>query len=149
MHLLDSGYPLERWSIIHNLFILKEENNYKIHRVRFLHIINAQLNLIRREIITRQLLQNAEHHEHITEHQYGGRQGREAIDVPVLQAWQIEIFTLARNNVALTDCDAKACYDRVIPLILAIAQIQAGLPVKTAQLCPGPTSCPPHPGPTY
>eukprot|EP00957_Ditylum_brightwellii_P109703 8367532-Ditylum_brightwellii.AAC.1 len=38
-----------------------------------------------------------------------------------------------RINVAFTDCDAKACYDCVIPLVLALAQIQAGLPVKTAQ----------------
>eukprot|EP00957_Ditylum_brightwellii_P141722 10797800-Ditylum_brightwellii.AAC.1 len=30
------------------------------------------------------------------------------------------------------DCDAKACYDQVIPLVLALAQIQAGLPVRTA-----------------
>eukprot|EP00957_Ditylum_brightwellii_P125715 9583060-Ditylum_brightwellii.AAC.1 len=38
-----------------------------------------------------------------------------------------------RNNVAFTDCDAKSCYDRVIPIVLALSQIQAGLPVKTAQ----------------
>jgi hypothetical protein len=56
------------------------------------------------------------------------------IDVLVLQVWHIEMFTLARNNVAFTDCDAKACYNRVIPLVLALAQIQAGLPVKTAQV---------------
>ena len=75
---------------------------------------------------------NAERHKHITEHQYGGRQGREAIDVPVLQAWHIEIFTIAQNNVAFTDCDAKECYDRIIPTALALAQIQAGLPLQAA-----------------
>eukprot|EP00957_Ditylum_brightwellii_P049569 3759684-Ditylum_brightwellii.AAC.1 len=31
------------------------------------------------------------------------------------------------------DCNAKACYGCVIPLVLALAQIQAGLPVKMAQ----------------
>ena len=43
---LEIGYPLRRWDTIHNLFILKEAQNYKIHQVRFLHIIEAQLNLI-------------------------------------------------------------------------------------------------------
>eukprot|EP00957_Ditylum_brightwellii_P188237 14329669-Ditylum_brightwellii.AAC.1 len=66
--------------------------------------------------------------KHLTEHQYGGQQGQEAINILVLQAWHVEIFTLARNNMAFTDYDAKACYDRVIPLALALAQIQAGLP---------------------
>eukprot|EP00957_Ditylum_brightwellii_P049570 3759685-Ditylum_brightwellii.AAC.1 len=104
-----------------------------MHQVCFLHIIEAQLNLVRREIITKRALKNVERHQHITEHQYGGRHGQEAIDVPVLQAWHIKIFTLARNNAAFTYCDAKACYDHVIPLVLALAQIQAELPVKTAQ----------------
>ena len=130
---LQYGYPISRWRLIHNIFILKELGNYRIHRLRFLHIIEAELNQLRREIITKRLLKNAEEHNFLTEHQYGGRQGREAIDVPVLQAWQIEIFTIARNNVAFTDCDAKACYDRIVPLALSLAQIQAGLPLEAAQ----------------
>eukprot|EP00957_Ditylum_brightwellii_P030958 2345651-Ditylum_brightwellii.AAC.1 len=32
-----------------------------------------------------------------------------------------------------SDNDAKACYNCVIPLVLALAQIQAGPPVRTAQ----------------
>jgi hypothetical protein len=130
---LQFGYPISRWRLIHNIFILKELGNYRIHRFRFLHIIEAELNQLRREIITKRLLKSAEEHNFLTEHQYGGRQGREAIDVPVLQAWQIEIFTIARNNVAFTDCDAKACYDRIVPLALSLAQIQAGLPLEAAQ----------------
>eukprot|EP00957_Ditylum_brightwellii_P099918 7614235-Ditylum_brightwellii.AAC.1 len=34
---------------------------------------------------------------------------------------------MTRCNAAFTDCDAKACYNRVIPEIAALAQYQAGL----------------------
>eukprot|EP00957_Ditylum_brightwellii_P073207 5565070-Ditylum_brightwellii.AAC.1 len=59
----------------------------------------------------------------MTEHQCGDRQGCKAIGIPVLTAWKIEIFTLACHNVAFTECDAKACYDRVILIISVLAQI--------------------------
>ena len=40
------GEPLERWKTVHNLFILKETNNYNIKRLRAIHKIDAELNLI-------------------------------------------------------------------------------------------------------
>ena len=38
--------PLEQWKSVHNLFLLKEPGNYKIHHLRFLHKLDAELNLI-------------------------------------------------------------------------------------------------------
>eukprot|EP00957_Ditylum_brightwellii_P162175 12348002-Ditylum_brightwellii.AAC.1 len=38
-----------------------------------------------------------------------------------------------KGNTAFTDCDVKACYDRVIPEISALAQLQAGLPDNAAK----------------
>eukprot|EP00957_Ditylum_brightwellii_P004093 310946-Ditylum_brightwellii.AAC.1 len=35
-------------------------------------------------------------------------------------------------NATFTDCDAKACYDCVIPDIAALVQYQAGLPDQAA-----------------
>jgi hypothetical protein len=130
---INIGYPLKRWKIIHNLFTQKEKNNFKIHRLRFLHIIDAELNQIRRDIITRRLLANAERHNFISDNQYGGRQGREAIDIPTLTAWQMDIVYMSRSNIAYTDCDARACYDQIIPEFTALAQYQAGLPEKATQ----------------
>ena len=44
----ETGVPLERWRKVHNLFILKEPNNYKVGRLRALHKIDAELNVVRR-----------------------------------------------------------------------------------------------------
>eukprot|EP00957_Ditylum_brightwellii_P039037 2950238-Ditylum_brightwellii.AAC.1 len=35
--------------------------------------------------------------------------------------------------MAYTDCDARACYDRVVLEISALAQYQAGLPMHAAK----------------
>ena len=41
-------YPLKRWLQVHNLFICKDKGVYKTERLRTLHNIEAELNLIRR-----------------------------------------------------------------------------------------------------
>ena len=61
--------PLKRWKTVHNLFLLKEPGNYKIHRLRFLHKLDAELNLIRREFISRRLMKHAEKHHLLSDEQ--------------------------------------------------------------------------------
>eukprot|EP00978_Attheya_sp_CCMP212_P026026 scaffold84859_cov54-Attheya_sp.AAC.1 len=120
--------PLERWGTVHNLFLLKEQGNYKIHRLRFLHKIDAELNLIRREIVARRLMKNSERHKYIVDEQYGGRNGRAASDVILLKEFTLAIMYMQRSNGAITDCDAKACYDRILTTIAALTNYKAGLP---------------------
>jgi hypothetical protein len=129
---LQLGIPLTGWKHIHNTFILKECNNFKVHHLHFLQIIKAELNNLCIEVIMHQLLYNAEEYSFMTAHQYGRRKGRETINIPVLTAWQIKLFTIAQPNIDITDCDTKACYDRVIPTVSALVQIQAALPLKAA-----------------
>ena len=46
-------YPLKRWLDVHNFFIPKDKGLFKTARLRTLHNIEAELNLIRRELIAR------------------------------------------------------------------------------------------------
>eukprot|EP00957_Ditylum_brightwellii_P051391 3897215-Ditylum_brightwellii.AAC.1 len=78
-------------------------------------------------------MHHAEEHGFLTDNQYGGCQGQEAIDILVLTAWQLDIFVLSISNMTYTGCDACACYDRVVPEIAALAQCQAGLPMHAAK----------------
>jgi hypothetical protein len=39
------GYSLQRWQQVVNVMILKEVNNHKIHRLRVLHLFEADCNL--------------------------------------------------------------------------------------------------------
>ena len=40
----------------------------------------------------------------------------------------LQAIHLQRKNFALTDCDATACYDRVVPILLYLCYSKAGLP---------------------
>ena len=120
--------PLDRWKTVHNLFILKEPNNFNISRLRTIHKIDAELNLVRRELISRRLLRQAEKLKFLDDNSYGGRNGRCAIDAVMKKHFTLQAMHLERRNGALTDCDAKACYDRVIPLVLYLSYSKAGLP---------------------
>ena len=116
---------------VHNLFILKKPNDYRPERLRALHQIDAELNLIRRELIAKRLLRHTEEYQYLKDHNYGGRNGKCANDVVMKKYLTLQIWHLQRHNGALTDCDAKSCYDRIIPILLYLAYSKAGLPHST------------------
>eukprot|EP00957_Ditylum_brightwellii_P200065 15251731-Ditylum_brightwellii.AAC.1 len=74
----------EQWKTIYNLYLLKEARIYRRHCLRTLHIIDVELNLMRRELISRRQMKHAELFEHLSGNQCGGRKGRGANDIPVL-----------------------------------------------------------------
>ena len=115
--------------------------NYKIHRQCPIHQIDAGLNLLRRELIAKRLLRNAEKYGVIPENNHGGRNDMMANDVVMLKFFTFGICHLQRRNCALTDCDAKACYDRILPILLYLCYGKMGLPSETCQwLCRALTS---------
>ena len=73
-------------------------------------------------------MKHSERHKTIVDEQYGGRIGRSAIDVVLLKECTLAIMHLQRSNGAITDCDAKACYDRILACIAALTNFKAGLP---------------------
>eukprot|EP00978_Attheya_sp_CCMP212_P042039 scaffold249897_cov51-Attheya_sp.AAC.2 len=66
-------------------------------------------------------------HNLMADEQYGGRNDRSAIDVVMLQTFTMAIFHLMRCNGAIIDCDAQACYDHILPVIIALLYYKAGL----------------------
>jgi hypothetical protein len=80
-----ASVPLRRWTTVHNIFIRKDTDNIKINRLRVIHKLDAELNLIRREFVTRRIMKNLEKHKKLANEQYGGRTGRSAIDVVLLK----------------------------------------------------------------
>eukprot|EP00957_Ditylum_brightwellii_P061953 4701763-Ditylum_brightwellii.AAC.1 len=51
----------------------------------------------------------------------------------MLKTFTLEIFHLIQANVAFTECNARACYDRIIAIITGLAQYKAGMPLKVCQ----------------
>jgi hypothetical protein len=89
-----ASIPLRRWTTVHNIFIRKEPGNLKIGRLRVIHKLDAELNLIRREFVTRRIMKNMEKHKTMANEQYGGRNGRCAMDVVLLKEFTLGILHL-------------------------------------------------------
>jgi hypothetical protein len=81
---LHHGYSLNRWKDIINVMILKEPSNTKVHRLRVIHIFEADYNLIP-SLKWRALLKHAEDRNLLNDAQYGSRAGREASALPLLK----------------------------------------------------------------
>eukprot|EP00957_Ditylum_brightwellii_P016439 1236110-Ditylum_brightwellii.AAC.1 len=103
-------------------------------RLQALHILCAILNLTKGIYIAKRTMTQAEKYNHLDDAQYGGQKGREAIKPAVIKILTVKICHLQRSNAAFTDCDAKACYDRIIPAVSALLETKAGCPEKVSTL---------------
>ena len=103
-------------------------------RLHALHILCAILNLTRGIYIAKRTMTQAEKYNHLDDAQYGGRKGQEAIEPAVIKILTVEICHLQRSNAAFTDCNTKACYDRIIPAVSALLKTKAGCPEKVSTL---------------
>jgi hypothetical protein len=78
------GISLIRWQAIVTAMLEKEQGRPKLHRLRVIHLIKADLNLLIKILIARRFVWHGENHGIFGEAQAGSRPGRLAIDV-VLQ----------------------------------------------------------------
>eukprot|EP00957_Ditylum_brightwellii_P033747 2557520-Ditylum_brightwellii.AAC.1 len=76
-------------------------------------------------------MQNAEKHKYLHNNQHSGWTGGAAIDIVLRKTFSFETFHFQWSNFGCTDCDAKACYDQIIPIVLLLAYYKAGLPYLT------------------
>eukprot|EP00957_Ditylum_brightwellii_P188740 14366920-Ditylum_brightwellii.AAC.1 len=72
---------LPRWVTVHNLYIQKQAGNFKLHRLQTIHKLESEVNLLRREVIACQLMNNVEKINYLDDDQHDGRNGRSAIDI--------------------------------------------------------------------
>eukprot|EP00957_Ditylum_brightwellii_P132989 10140272-Ditylum_brightwellii.AAC.1 len=45
------------------------------------------------------------------------------------KTFTLETFHLMRANAAFTDCNARACYDRMVAIVTGLALHKAGIPI--------------------
>jgi hypothetical protein len=106
-------YSLRRWKEIVNVMILKSVGDYHIHRLRVIHLYEADFNFIL-GIKWKQLLHHAESTNLLHDGQYGGRPGREATTLTFIEELKTDICYASRKPLINFDNDAASCYDRII-----------------------------------
>jgi hypothetical protein len=123
---LERGYSFQRWQNVANTILFKDKDNVRVHRTRVIHIYEADFNLCL-GIKWRVALRQAEDLKLLNDGQYGSRSYRNAIDPVFLEELQFEMSRATWKSLILTNYDAMACFDRIIPSIAAIVSQKYGV----------------------
>ena len=116
--------------------IPKEHNNFKLHRLRVIHLYKADLPAIF-SIWMKQMMFASELSNNTNCGSYGARPGRTSTDPAFITVIQTEIATLSRTSLANGPNNATECYDRIIPR-LTVNSVAHGLAPRAAT-CVGQT----------
>jgi exonuclease III len=108
------GVSLRRWRKVVNSMIKKEPGNPRIHRLRVIHLYEADYNLLLGIFWARKLVPQGKNIGLFHENCYGSRPGRSATDPVTLEELQVSISYMSRTNQIIFHNDATSCYDRII-----------------------------------
>jgi hypothetical protein len=112
-------YSYERWKTIVNVMIQKEPGNTKIHRLRVIHIYEADFNCLL-GVKCKQLLHYATSKKNVHPGQHGARPGHEAKTPVFMEELKTDICYASRKSLLNFDNDATSCYDRIVAAIASI-----------------------------
>ena len=70
----------DRWKKVYNILLLKKPGDFRVHRLRCIHIREADQNYQVKYDIAKQFTRHAEKHQVIPEASHGSRKGRQAVD---------------------------------------------------------------------
>jgi hypothetical protein len=129
---LERGYSYLRWQTIANTILFKDSDNVRLHRTRVIHIYEADFNLSL-GVKWRVAMHQAEDFQALNDGQYGSRANRCATDPVFIEELQCEISRATRKPVILTNYDATACYDRIIPNLGMLASRKYGVPIEVTR----------------
>ena len=98
---LERGTTYKRWQTIANSIIFKDPDTTKLHRIRVIHICEADYNLVLGRVKWRSAMQRAEEMQVLNEGQYGWRNSRRATDPVFIKELQLEISPASRKPFVL------------------------------------------------
>ena len=112
-------YSIKRWKKVINRMIMKDPSNWKIHRLRVIHLYEADYSLML-ALHWRSTLHLAEDKKLLNTGTFGSRPNKSAITPVFLEELMLEVTRLTRKNLIMFDHDARSCYDRIIVSIMAL-----------------------------
>jgi exonuclease III len=120
------GYSFDRWQDVVNVMLMKEPGNPKIHRLRVIHLYEADYNLLL-AVKWRQAMHHAEDSGFLNEGLYGSRAGRSAHEPVLIEVLQNDIYMASMKVGINYDLDATSCYDRILAAIASITSRSMGM----------------------
>ena len=131
---LQNGIVLERWKQTVTTLICKDDNTPYIHRLRPIHIIEAELQFFSKFQWSKLLIHQAEKLHHISSSQFGGRKHHQAQSSVINTILLFDIHRQRRQSFTFNDDDLRANYDRELAHFTAAETRSHGLTYEAGKL---------------
>ena len=131
---LSYGIVLDRWKTTITTLICKDDNKPYIHRLRPLHIVEAELQFFSKNQWSHKLIGQAEHLKNISPSQYGGRKNKQAQSSVLNTILTFDIHRQTRKTFTFNDDDLRANYDRELAHFSVAETRSHGLSVNAGKL---------------
>lgn len=130
---VSNGHCFERWQQVVNTLIEKDQGDPKIHRLRVIHLMEADYSLLMGHYF-RKVMHTSEDKQLLNPGCYGSRANRSAHDPIILEVLQREYSMVTRTSQIKFSNDATSCFDRILPPLANLISRSYGLPKDIAQI---------------
>jgi len=123
---MQTGIILKRYTKVAITLLEKDIGRPRIHRLRPICIVEAELNCLAKQHWSRDLMRHIEINKTITDDQYGGRSGRQAQSAVINKILYYNIQHQIAEEAIFIDKDARSCFDRLIPQLVSLENEKLG-----------------------
>ena len=125
---LRHNLTLDRWKRVDTMMINKKPGNYRINKLRVIHLIESDFNLLCGILWSRRLLWHADSLNLLGDSNAGFRRHRSSEEVHLFKHLIYGSLRLTRTDAFSFDNDAMACFDRIVLLGASLLGQSLGLP---------------------
>ena len=129
---LKFGFVPKRWAQTVQIMLEKDKGSPWTHRLRIIELFDSQLNAGMQIFFGKRMVTKALQLGQIHDSAYGSVPQRTAQDAVLEKIISLDMMRILKTSGALFDCDAKGCYDRIIPALQTIFSRRLGIPERTA-----------------
>ena len=131
---IEHGHVYSRWKTIVNAMIEKIPGKPLLNKLRVIHLIESDFNLMTGILWGRRLMKQGERLEAFGDEQGGSRKDRRAQEILLFKHLAYSLVRMTKTNCATFDNDAKSCYDRIVMLFASICSQRLGMDPKACKL---------------
>lgn len=128
------GIAVPRWCNATNVMIEKDPGLPRIHRLRIIHLFEADYNFFLKLQWGHRLVRHAVSLDLLHDSQYGSIPRRTAMEPIMLTQLTSDLCRILKHDLARFDNDASACYDRIIVALGMLAARRCGMPSNAIRL---------------
>ena len=127
---IQSGISIPRWSNAVTVLIEKDPGQPRLHRLRIIHLFEADLNLFLKLQWGKRLVHRALDLQLLHDGQHGSVPRRNTLHPIMLMQLTTDLCRILKHDFLRIDNDATACYDRIIVALGMLAARKCGMPAN-------------------